>query len=87
MDLALLGGGITPVPTWANDLKVGLPARPSVLHALDGRSIATRELLGQVVIVTFWATWVCPLPRGIAAALGLCGTPCEARSAGTGFQP
>jgi thiol-disulfide isomerase/thioredoxin len=31
-----------------------------VLHTLDGRSIDTRDLVGQVVIVTFWATWCEP---------------------------
>jgi len=44
----------------ANDLKTGQPAPPLVLHTLDGRSIATRDLLGQVVIATFWATWCVP---------------------------
>lgn len=40
--------------------RVGALAPPLVLHALDGRSIATRELLGKVVIATFWATWCAP---------------------------
>jgi cytochrome c biogenesis protein CcmG, thiol:disulfide interchange protein DsbE len=44
----------------ANELKVGQPAPPLVLHTLDGRSIATRDLKGQVVIATFWATWCDP---------------------------
>jgi cytochrome c biogenesis protein CcmG/thiol:disulfide interchange protein DsbE len=44
----------------ASDLKVGQPAPPLVLHTLDGHSIATRDLLGQVVIATFWATWCEP---------------------------
>jgi peroxiredoxin len=47
-------------PAWANDLKLGQPAPPLVLHTLDGRSIATRDLTGQVVIATFWATWCAP---------------------------
>lgn len=41
-------------------LRVGAPAPALVLHTLDGRSIATRDLLGKVVIVTFWATWCDP---------------------------
>jgi peroxiredoxin len=44
----------------ANALAIGQPAPPLVLHTLDGKSIGTRDLLGQVVIVTFWATWCEP---------------------------
>ena len=59
--LALGGaGGLAALPAFANDLKLGQPAPPLVLHTLDGRSIATRDLLGQVVLVTFWATWCAP---------------------------
>jgi thiol-disulfide isomerase/thioredoxin len=43
-----------------SSLKLGELAPPLVLHTLDGRQIATRELLGQVVIATFWATWCAP---------------------------
>jgi cytochrome c biogenesis protein CcmG/thiol:disulfide interchange protein DsbE len=49
-----------PLGAHANSLKVGEPAPPLVLHTLDSKSIATRDLLGQVVIVTFWATWCEP---------------------------
>ena len=28
-----------------------------MLHTLDGKSIATADLKGKVVIVTFWASW------------------------------
>ena len=52
--------GLRTSPAWANDLKVGRPAPPLVLQTLDGRSIATRDLHGQVVLVTFWATWCDP---------------------------
>ena len=41
-------------------LRVGATAPALVLHTLDGRSIATRDLLGKVVIATFWATWCGP---------------------------
>jgi cytochrome c biogenesis protein CcmG/thiol:disulfide interchange protein DsbE len=41
----------------ATALAVGQPAPPLVMHTLDGHSIDTRDLVGQVVIVTFWATW------------------------------
>lgn len=44
----------------ANDLVVGQPAPPIMLTALDGSHIATRDLRGKVVIVTFWATWCVP---------------------------
>ncbi|AJE99918.1 peroxiredoxin family protein [Pandoraea apista] len=44
----------------ANGLTVGQPAPPLVLHALDGREFATQALRGQVVILTFWATWCDP---------------------------
>ncbi len=53
-------GGLLVQPAQANDLKVGQPAPPLVLLTLDGHSIATRDLLGQVVIATFWAIWCDP---------------------------
>lgn len=52
--------GILPRLALANDLKIGAKAPPLVLHALDGRSIATTDLINQVVVVTFWATWCIP---------------------------
>lgn len=59
--LGIVGaGGLCASRARANDLKLGQPAPPLVLHTLDGRSIATRDLLGQVVIATFWATWCVP---------------------------
>ena len=44
----------------ANDLHLGGPAPPAILVTLDGRRIATADLKGQVVILTFWATWCVP---------------------------
>lgn len=58
VDLGItVAAGMFPQLAWAKALKVGEPAPPLVLHTLDGRHIATRDLLGQVVIATFWATW------------------------------
>lgn len=53
-------GGLLPCLAQADELKLGQPAPPLVLHSLDGQRIATRELLGKVVIATFWATWCGP---------------------------
>jgi cytochrome c biogenesis protein CcmG, thiol:disulfide interchange protein DsbE len=44
----------------ATALRVGAPAPPATLVTLDGTRIATTELLGRVVILTFWATWCAP---------------------------
>lgn len=44
----------------ANALRVGEPAPPATLVTLEGRRIATGDLLGHVVILTFWATWCGP---------------------------
>ena len=44
----------------ANDVVVGQPAPPLVLHTLDGGAISLESLKGQVVIITFWATWCVP---------------------------
>jgi cytochrome c biogenesis protein CcmG/thiol:disulfide interchange protein DsbE len=44
----------------ANDLHVGSAAPAARLVTLDGEQISTGDLLGQVVILTFWATWCVP---------------------------
>jgi cytochrome c biogenesis protein CcmG/thiol:disulfide interchange protein DsbE len=44
----------------ANDLRVGQTAPPATLATLDGRKLSTPDLLGHVVILTFWATWCVP---------------------------
>src|SRR5487761_2623881 len=53
-------GGLLAPGARAVALTVGQVAPPLVLNTLDGSNIATRELLGQVVIATFWATWCVP---------------------------
>ncbi len=47
-------------PARANALHVGRPAPPATFVALDGKRTTTPELLGRVVILTFWATWCAP---------------------------
>ena len=44
----------------ANDVRVGQPAPAATLVTLDGKRLSTQELKGQVVILTFWATWCVP---------------------------
>jgi cytochrome c biogenesis protein CcmG, thiol:disulfide interchange protein DsbE len=44
----------------AASLRIGAPAPPATLHTLDGQRIATSDLLGQVVVLAFWATWCVP---------------------------
>jgi cytochrome c biogenesis protein CcmG/thiol:disulfide interchange protein DsbE len=44
----------------ANALRIGAPAPPAILVTLDGKRIATTELIGRVVMLTFWATWCAP---------------------------
>lgn len=59
--LGLLGvAGLVAPRVRANSLKVGQPAPPATLVTLDGKRIVTRDLLGQVVVLTFLATWCVP---------------------------
>ncbi len=44
----------------ANSLRLGQTAPPATLVTLDGRRLSTSELRGQVVILTFLATWCAP---------------------------
>jgi cytochrome c biogenesis protein CcmG, thiol:disulfide interchange protein DsbE len=45
---------------WAGGLRVGAPAPAATLVTLEGQRISSADLLGQVVILTFWATWCSP---------------------------
>ena len=56
----LAAAGLPPALALANGLAVGQPAPPLVLQTLDERTVSTRDLLGQVVLATFWATWCEP---------------------------
>jgi len=47
-------------PAWGGGLRVGAPAPVATLVTLDGQRVSTSELHGQVVILTFWATWCAP---------------------------
>jgi cytochrome c biogenesis protein CcmG, thiol:disulfide interchange protein DsbE len=59
--LAVASPGILLGPcARANALRVGQPAPPATLVALDGQRIDTLDLPGRVVILTFWATWCVP---------------------------
>ena len=44
----------------ARSLDIGKPAPPLVLHTIDGKTLATQDLHGQVVIIAFWASWCDP---------------------------
>ena len=54
------GFGAYGLPVSANDLRVGAKAPPATLVTLDGQKISTPDLLGHVVVLTFWATWCVP---------------------------
>ncbi len=56
----LAGAALRPRLAPANDLHVGARAPEATLVTLDGKRISTSGLLGQVVILTFWATWCEP---------------------------
>src|SRR5665213_419390 len=59
--MAVLSVGCLRAPyAIANSLHVGQPAPPATLVTLDGQRIATSDLRGRVVILTFWATWCVP---------------------------
>ena len=53
-------GGLQARRAEARTLQVGKRAPPAVLTSLDGQRIATQDLVGTVVILTFWATWCVP---------------------------
>lgn len=58
--LSALALGARAPTAFASHAKRGQLAPPAVLVTLDGQRIATHDLLGQVVILTFWATYCVP---------------------------
>lgn len=58
--LGLAALGLGAQRAWANDLTVGQPAPVAVLRTLDGLALSTADMRGEVVILTFWATWCDP---------------------------
>jgi thiol-disulfide isomerase/thioredoxin len=58
--LAVLAADLSFGTARANDLRVGAPAPPASLVTLDGKRISSADLIGHVVILTFWATWCTP---------------------------
>jgi peroxiredoxin len=56
-----VAGFLAAAPTArAKALQLGDAAPPATLVTLDGKRIATSDLLGKVVILTFLATWCDP---------------------------
>jgi len=56
----LSGDALLSSHAYANELHVGSRAPRASLVTLGGDRISTEDLLGQVVILTFWATWCVP---------------------------
>ena len=58
---ALLARGALPgSDAAADELQEGTRAPPVTLATVDGARISSAELVGSVVILTFWATWCAP---------------------------
>lgn len=50
-------GLLSPLPAMAASLEVGQPVPDFTLHTLQGQSVSTAQLRGQVVVINLWATW------------------------------
>jgi cytochrome c biogenesis protein CcmG/thiol:disulfide interchange protein DsbE len=58
---ALVASSASQVPdAEADELQVGTRAPPVTLMTVDGARISSADLLGSIVILTFWATWCSP---------------------------
>jgi hypothetical protein len=99
MRLALSLGGISmiaalllvlrTVPSWlASDAYRHVDRNISVFHvqSFEGKSLASSDWKGHVVIVSFWATWCLPLIRHAAVFQGL-SPLCEMVKKVTDFIP
>ena len=51
---------LQPTAALAGGLRVGERAPQATLVTLEGQRLSTADLLGEVVILTFWATWCAP---------------------------
>lgn len=56
----LAGAGLRAPAALAGELRIGERAPAATLVSLDGERISTADLIGDVVILTFWATWCAP---------------------------
>jgi cytochrome c biogenesis protein CcmG/thiol:disulfide interchange protein DsbE len=53
-------GALPALAAGADELQEGTRAPPVTLATVDGARISSAELVGSVVILTFWATWCAP---------------------------
>jgi cytochrome c biogenesis protein CcmG/thiol:disulfide interchange protein DsbE len=56
----LVRGALPGSGAEADELSVGTRAPPAVLVTVNGERVSSADLLGSVVILTFWATWCAP---------------------------
>jgi cytochrome c biogenesis protein CcmG, thiol:disulfide interchange protein DsbE len=56
----LARGALSALNAAAEGLQVGSRAPPVILTTVTGARISSAELVGSVVILTFWATWCSP---------------------------
>jgi cytochrome c biogenesis protein CcmG/thiol:disulfide interchange protein DsbE len=56
----LAGNSLLGTLVRAEELRVGTPAPPATLVTVDGARISSADLVGSVVLLTFWATWCAP---------------------------